>query len=315
MKNQLFAFLILSSFFACKKSDDAPAVVADKPSEQTTKLITVDSRSREYILYLPTAWNKATSLPLLFALHGGSGNDSGMVGLADFRSLAERDKFILVYPQGIEKNWNDGRPTTANLNGVNDVNFFNQLIADLSSKYTIDSKRIYVTGISNGGFMSSRLGCELSNKFAAFAAVSASIERNTVFATCTPANAVSAMYLQGTADPLVPFLGGSVVGGAGGAIVSHVEAVTKWIGNNGSSTTAVTTNMPDNAPNDGTTSVRRDYNGGRNNSSVVSIVVTGGGHTWPQGPQYLLEAIIGKTTQDFNACETIWEFFKTHPKP
>lgn len=314
MKTKLFAFLILASLLACKKSDDT-IVIADKPSEQTTQLITVDGRSREYIVYLPTAYNKATSLPLLFALHGGSGTDSGMINLADFRALAERDKFIIVYPQGTDKNWNDGRPTTPNQNGVNDVNFINSLITNLSGRYPIDSKRIFVTGISNGGFMSSRLGCELSGRFAAFASVAASIEKNTIYAGCSPANAVSAMYIQGTVDPLVPFLGGTMTGGAGGVIASHTEAILKWVGNNGCSTTPVTTNMPDLSTTDGTTSVRRDFSGGRNNSAVVSIVVTGGGHTWPQGPQYLIELIVGKTAQDFNACETIWDFFKTHPKP
>ncbi len=314
MKNQWIALLILSSFFACKKTDDSPVVVADKPTEQTTQLITVDGRSREYILYLPAAYNKATSLPLLFVLHGGTGTDSGMVNLADFRALAERDKFIIVYPQGTDKQWNDGRPSTPNQNGVNDVNFFSSLISNLSSRFLIDNKRIFVTGISNGGFMSSRLGCELSGQFAAFASVAASMEKNTVYAACTPNNPVSAMYIQGTADPLVPFLGGTMTAGSGGVIASHAEAGLKWVSNNGCSTTAVTTNIPDLSTTDGTTSVRRDFNGGRNNSAVVSIVVTGGGHTWPQGPQYLIEAIIGKTAQDFNACETIWDFFKMHPK-
>jgi polyhydroxybutyrate depolymerase len=315
MKNLLIASLILSSLFACKKSDDSPAVVADKPSEQTTQTIIVDGRTREYIVYLPTAWNKASSLPLLVVMHGGGGGDSSMIALANFKSLADINKFIAVYPQGMDKSWNDGRPTTANQNGVDDVNFIRSLINNLASRYTIDAKRIYATGISNGGFMSSRLGCELSDKIAAFTSVAASIEKNTVYAGCTPANAVSAMYIQGTLDPLVPFLGGSVTVGAGGVIASHTEAVAKWISNNGCSATAVTTNIPDLSTTDGTTSVRRDFNGGRNNAAVVSIVVTGGGHTWPQGLQYSPEIIIGKTSLDFNACETIWEFFKAHPKP
>jgi polyhydroxybutyrate depolymerase len=307
---KLIVFALSICLIACKK-DKTPVPPTANPGLQKTETVTVDGRSREYIIYLPTGYNTVASLPLVFCLHGGSGIDSSFIKLANFNTLAEKEKFIVVYPQGYQNSWNDGRPTAANVAGVDDVNFFRAMIQNFSAKYKIDAKRIFSTGISNSGFMSSRLGAELSDKIAAVASDAASIEKTTVYNNIN--SPVSAMYIQGTADPLVPFTGGVVTVGSGGTIVSHAEAVTKWITVNNCSTTAVVTNIPDIA-NDGTTAVRRDYNGGTKSTSVISIVITNGGHTWPQGTQYLSEIIIGKTSQDFNGIETVWEFFKTHPK-
>jgi polyhydroxybutyrate depolymerase len=302
------SLVICAGFMSCKKNKIPENT---NPGVQKTETITVDSRTRGYTIYLPTGYN-STPLPLVFCLHGGGGTGGGFISMASFNTLAEKEKFIVVYPDGIEKSWNDGRPTEANQLGVDDVNFFRTMIQTFSTTYKIDPKRIYATGISNGGFMSSRLGVELGDKIAAFAADAASVEKNTIYPNINATNAVSAMYIQGTNDPLVPFIGGVITVGAGGAIVSHTEAVTKWVSVNNCSA-AVVTNIPDIA-NDGTTAVRRDYNGGIKGTAVTSIVIQNGGHTWPQGLQYLSESIIGKTSQDFNGIETVWEFFKTHPK-
>jgi polyhydroxybutyrate depolymerase len=177
------------------------------------------------------------------------------------------------------------------------------------TNYSVDGNKIYATGISNGGFMSSRLGCELSNRIAAIAVDAATIEATTIAANCNPGKPVPAMYIHGTIDPFVPFVGGTVSPGAGGTVLSHFQAIDKWITINGCTTTPTITDLPDIA-NDGTTIKQRVYAGGTNGSEVVSYVVLNGGHTWPQGYQYLSEAVIGKTSQDMNACEIIWAFFK-----
>jgi polyhydroxybutyrate depolymerase len=159
--------------------------------------------------------------------------------------------------------------------------------------------------------MSSRLGCELSNRIAAIAVDAATIEATTIAPSCNPGRPVPAIYIHGTTDPLVPFVGGQMTAGgtAGGTVLSHVQAIDKWVSINGCNTTPTITDLPDIA-NDGTTITQRIYSGGTNGSEVVSYVILNGGHTWPQGPQYLPEAIIGKTSQDMNACEVIWTFFK-----
>ena len=299
-------FLLIS----CKK-DNNPNISADKPSEQKTINLTVDGNARSFIVYLPTGYNNAGEMPLIFSIHGGSGTPEGMINIANFKTIADRDKVVLVYPAGIQNNWNDGRPTTPNQLGINDVSFFNQMCDYMINNYSVDGTKIYATGISNGGFMSSRLGCELSNRIAAIAVDAATIEATTIAASCNPGRPVPAIYIHGTTDPLVPFTGGQMTAGgtAGGTVLSHFQAIDKWVTINGCNSTPTITDLPDIA-NDGTTIKKRVYSGGINGSEVVSYVVLNGGHTWPQGYQYLNEAIIGKTSQDINACEVIWTFFK-----
>ena len=307
------AFLIVSTLmilFSCNKDDDS-TTASDKPSEQKTINLTIDGNIRSFVIYIPIGYNNAGKMPLIFAIHGGSGTPEGMINIANFKTIADRDKVVLVYPAGVQNNWNDGRPTIPNQLGINDVLFFNQLCDYMINNYSVDGAKIYATGISNGGFMSSRLGCELSNRIAAIAVDAATIEATTIAPNCNPGRSVPAIYIHGTTDPLVPFTGGQMTAGgtAGGTILSHFQAIDKWITINGCNTTPTIADLP-NIANDGTTIKQRVYSGGTNGSEVVSYVVLNGGHTWPQGYQYLNEAIIGKTSQDMNACEVIWTFFK-----
>jgi polyhydroxybutyrate depolymerase len=307
----VFNLLTISIFlFSCKK-EGGPTLSVDKPNEQKTINITFDGVARNFIVYLPSGYNNSGKMPLIFAIHGGSGTPEGMINIANFKTIADRDKVVLVYPEGVQKNWNDGRPTAPNQLGINDVGFFNQMCDYMINNYSVDAKKIYATGISNGGFMSTRLGCELSNRIAAIAVNAATIEATTIAPNCKPNRPVPALYIHGTTDPLVPFLGGQITAGgtAGGTILSHFQVIEKWVALNGCNSTPTITDLPDIA-NDGTTIKQRVYSGGTNGSEVVSYVITNGGHTWPQGYQYLNEAIIGKTSQDMNACEVIWTFFK-----
>jgi polyhydroxybutyrate depolymerase len=312
---RLLTFFTLSvlSISSCQKSTIAPLPIeiVNKASEQKTVTLTIDGVLRTFIMYLPTGYNNAGKMPIIFALHGGGGAPESMYQLADFRPIAERDKVIIVCPAGIQTSWNDGRPTSANTAGINDVSFISQLCSYMVTNYAADATRIYATGMSNGGFMTSRLACELSDKIAAIASVAASMEQNAIAANCnTNGRAVPAIYIHGTLDPLVPFLGGTMSPStSGGVILSHAQVIAKWVTINNCVTPVVTTDVPDIA-NDGTTIKQRVYGGGNNGSEVVSYVVANGGHTWPQGFQYISEAIIGKTSQDMNACEVIWQFFK-----
>ncbi len=311
MKHFTIIFLCIS-VFACKKSPDlTPTPAADKPSEQKTVTLTIDGNARTFVVYNPKGYNNAGKMPMIFVLHGGGGSPNGMIQLADFRPIADRDKVILVYPAGVQNNWNDGRPTIPNQLGINDVSFFNQLCDYMVANYSVENSKIYATGISNGGFMSSRLGCELSNRIAAIAVDAATMEQTTIYANCNPMRPVPAIYIHGTLDLYVPFGGGVMTTGgtAGGTVVSHLQAVAKWVAINNCGATPTVTDVPDIA-NDGTTIKERRYTGGTNGSEAVSYIVTNGGHTWPLGYQYLSEAIIGKTSQDMNGCEVVWAFFK-----
>lgn len=306
---------MLITLISCNKNNH-PTATVDKPSEQKNINLTIDGNERSFIVYLPVGYNKVGKMSMIFAIHGGNGTPEGMINIANFKSIADIEKVVLVYPAGIQKNWNDGRPTTPNQLGINDVSFFNQLCDYMINNYSVDGTKIFATGISNGGFMSSRLGCELSNRIAAIAVDAATIEATTIASNCNPSRPVPAMYIHGTTDPLVPFVGGQMgaSGTAGGRILSHFQAIDKWVTINGCNSTPTITDLPDIA-SDGTTIKKRVYSNGTNGSEVVSYVVLNGGHTWPQGYQYLNEIIIGKTSQDMNACEVIWTFFKRFKLP
>ena len=309
MKFSLYILSIAYLFISCTKQDASTQPTENNASEQKTINLKVDGIDRSFVVYLPTSYKNSGKMPMIFVLHGGTGTPEGMINLANFKPIADREKVVLVYPAGIQNNWNDGRPTTPNQLGINDVSFFNQMCDYMITNYSVDGTKIYATGISNGGFMSARLGCELSNRIAAIAVDAATIEATTITPNCNPNNPVPAIFIHGTLDTFCPFNGGTVSTGAGGTILSHFQAIDKWVAINNCSITPIVTDLPD-ISNDGTTIKQRIYSGGTNNSEVVSYVILNGGHTWPQGLQYLPESIIGKTSQDMNGCEVIWAFFK-----
>ncbi len=224
---------------------------------------------------------------------------------ADFKPIADRDKVIIVCPQGIERSWNDGRGTPANSKGVNDVKFIDELITYIINIYHADPARIYVTGMSNGGFMSSRLACELNSRIAAIAVVGASMDEDMGY---QPNQPMPVMYIQGTKDPLVPFAGGKMKKGAGGSIYGHEDLLRKWAAVDHCDNKPVTTNLPV-IVNDGTSVVKEEFTS-NSGLKVIGFTIVDGGHTWPGGSQYLPKFMIGSVTKNLNACDEIWKFFK-----
>jgi polyhydroxybutyrate depolymerase len=283
-----------------------------------------DNLERTFHIHIPSSYDKSVSLPLVIALHGRGGNGESMILVSrkGFDKLAERDEFIVVYPDGIELNWNDGRmdeeaKDRAHTENIDDVGFISALIDSLIKDYNIDSKRVYVTGISNGAIMSYRLACELSHKITAIAPVDGSIP-NMILHECSPSRPVSVLAINNVNDPLVPFNGGEIYGHFHmvklGQVLSVNESIGFWVSRNKCSTTPVVTEEPDRDPKDGTKVTRNEYNDGMEGTEVTLYSVDGGGHTWPGGFQYLPVWLIGKTSRDIDANEVIWEFFKKHSR-
>jgi polyhydroxybutyrate depolymerase len=274
--------------------------------QQKTEQIKIDGISRHFVTYIPSITDTGYKMPVLISLHGRLGTGQHMMTFADFRPIAEKENFIIVCPDGIDRSWNDGRPTPAEKKGINDVKFIDELITYIVKTYHGDVNRVYVTGMSNGGFMTSRLACELNNKIAAIAIVAASMDKGMTY---QPQHAMPVMYIQGTSDPLVPFEGGTMKG-AGGEIYSHKEIIQKWAAVNGCNEKPIITNLPDSA-HDGTTIIKEVYCGPKDLPVVIGYTVVDGGHIWPGGSQYLPKFIIGKNSNNLNACRVILGFFKS----
>jgi polyhydroxybutyrate depolymerase len=274
-------------------------------------------QERTYTVHISNSYDKTRPTPLLIVLHGGGGTGKGMNALTHFNDIANKENFIVVYPDGFENHWNDGRGVQgygAQNQNVDDVGFISVLIDKLSQELNIDARRVYVTGISNGAMMSHRLGCELSQKIAAIAPVAGNIPVNMV-SIWAPSRAVSVLIINGTEDPLVPWAGGEVHLGPLdlGQVLSVADTVKFWVTNDKCTEPPQVTQLPDTDPSDGTKVRMETYGGCQDNVKVVLYTVEGGGHTWPGGLQYLPQGRIGRTSRDFNASETIWQFFQEHP--
>lgn len=284
----------------------------------STPSMTYGGRTRTYQIHIPPLHNKRAHLPLVIVLHGGGGTGQNMKRVltrGGFDALADEEGFVVVYPDGVERHWNDGRRLDryrAHREDVDDVGFISKLIDHHVATLRIDPRRVYVTGISNGGLMSYRLACQLTEKIAAIAAVTASLSEK-LSATCTPSANVSVLIINGTEDPLVPWDGGDIHfrRRTFGKVLSTRDTLKFWVERNGCSPSTPSVKAWDGNQEDGTR-VRRDvYRECEDDVEVALYTIEGGGHTWPGGYQYLPDWVIGKTSLEINANETIWRFFKT----
>ncbi|XZE55960.1 extracellular catalytic domain type 1 short-chain-length polyhydroxyalkanoate depolymerase [Planctomycetaceae bacterium SH139] len=289
---------------------------AANPTERF--ILKVGDLEREFLIYVPETLKADAAPPLVFVFHGGNSTAKGVMKLSQFNQVADRAGAIVVYPQGVGGNWNDGRINTvsqAYREKVDDLTFFDQLLAELSRKHTVDLKRIYLTGISNGGIFAHYVAANRSEKVAAIAPVVGGMAES-VAENFQPTEPVSVLVIQGTEDPLMPYEGGKVAGGSAkdrGSIVSTDKAVQLWVSANGCTSVPEKATLPDKDPSDGCATQTMTWRGGKNESLVVLYRVEGGGHTWPGGAQYLPKFIVGKVTQDFDS-QTIWQFFESNPK-
>ena len=269
--------------------------------------ILVGSATRTYLLYVPPSLTRNHPAPLLLVFHGGGGHDYNMPRFTGFDRLADSRGFIVAYPESVNTHWNDTRA----LSRADDVGFVRALIADVEGSYPVDPARVYATGISNGGFFSQRLACDLSPQIAAVASVAATMPE-TLVPRCHPSHPVSILFMQGTADPLVHIEGGNVAR-THGRNISLADATRFWIDHNRTSKKPESFDLPAHDPN-GTTVHRDVYAGGDQDAEVVVYTIRGAGHTWPGGPQYFPAVLVGKVNHDINASEVIWEFFSRHAR-
>ncbi|HEY6213734.1 MAG TPA: PHB depolymerase family esterase [Vicinamibacterales bacterium] len=291
--------------------------VACDASDRSVRL-RVQGRERRYVLHVPP--HVPAHPPLVIAFHGGSQTPEEMRKESGFDALADREGFLVVYPEAVGKNWNDGRGTMASAQeGVDDVAFTRRIIDDVRSRYAIDARRIDATGPSNGGMFSNRLGCEMAGTFAAIGPVIGPMATNLV-AQCRPSEPISVIGISGVDDPLMPFAGGEEGGtmhlGRGGRIEGSRATQSFWARVDGCAQTAIVTKLPAIVA-DGTSVVKRQFPSCRDGIDVVWYEVQGGGHRWfghEARAEGLIGRVLGKTSRNLDATTTLWEFFKTHPK-
>jgi len=276
-------------------------------------------RPRTYRVYRPAGRAAGARMPLLLALHGRGGTGAGMDGLTRgaLRAEAAQRRWLLVCPDGIGRGWNDGRPPSGRGDrarvGVDDVGFLSALIDRMIADERADPSRVYLAGISNGGFMSLRIAIERSDRVAAVAAVAAGLPKG--LETRRPANPVAVLLCNGTEDRRIPFEGGrmpTLLGGSRGEVLSSPATARWWATSDGCAGPPIGRELPDRDPNDGTHVSVVTFARCSASTEVVLYRVDGGGHTWPNGAQYAPRFIVGRVTHDIDGTREIFDFLARH---
>jgi polyhydroxybutyrate depolymerase len=285
-----------------------------------TETLQYEGIERTCHIHLPPNFSTNEHSPMVLALHGGVGEGRKFEKSTTNGTLtiaADKRDVVIVFPEGIDKHWVDGRTEAVKKkNRHNDVGFISAIIDIMVKNYNIDPNRVYATGISNGGFMSYRLAMDLSDKIAAIAPIAAQVSKSIMGKT--PERPISVMIINGTDDPLVPYNGGHVrlfrFGRSRGEVLSTDSTVDFFLRHNGCTGSPEKKKLEDRDSEDDTSVEVETYADCREGTEVVLVKVIGGGHTWPGGTQYLKPWLVGKVSKDLNASEMILNFFLKHSR-
>ena len=269
-------FLIIGLTSAARAQCNLPHASGVAPQQITSK-----ERPRTYRLFVPPGYDGKSPLPLVLDLHPSGGTSDGQARTSGFETLAARENFVVATPQAENGRWNvpvqDSR--------ADDVTYIKDVIDHVAAQVCIDATRIYATGFSGGGRMSSLLGCVLNTRIAAFAPVAALRWP----APCS-GRPIPVLTFHGLADPQNPYAG-NVPGRNGEWVESVPDALAGWAKHNGCKPEVITEDPT------GPLSTMR-YEGCRDATEVRMIRIDALGHTWPR--------------TEIDATAEIWQFFKNH---
>jgi polyhydroxybutyrate depolymerase len=298
MRNFLLKGIVIATVALNGCDDDSSA-----QPYRIESALEIDGRMRHYVLVLPpTYYSHSENLPLVVALHGGGGSARQMERMYGLNEKAASAGFVLLYPEGVRSDGPLGARTRnagrcceyATANNVDDVAFISALIDRIVADFSIDNKRVYVTGMSNGGMMAYRLACELSHKIAAIAPVSATLMAN----TCNPERAVPVLHIHSLLDAKVPYEDGIGIRGYNFAPVD--SALQVMAANAGCSNTPETVD-------DGKVIITR-WTDCENGVSIESYATHDGGHSWLGSTEH--PAWADEPSKYVSANDLIWEFFE-----
>lgn len=293
-------------------------------------VVQVNGTSRHYLKYVPSSAQSGSALVVL--LHGGSQSMREIfypkqTGTLRWLTLARRDGFVLIAPNGTnpttgdaagnEQNWNDLRSDGGLRDSqADDVSFILSLIDEMEKQHGVNPKRVYVTGASNGGMMTFRLLIEQPKRFAAGAAFIANLPATEV---AIPTTRTPILICNGTDDPLVPDGGGTVAKNRG-QVRSTQATVNFWLKvNGGNALQKSSRELPDTDLNDGSRLRESSYRAPDGSMPVLYIAVEGGGHYMPSSSAGELGAIVKRIlgrhqNRDAEGADLAWEFMRAYQR-
>ena len=257
---------------------------------------------REYLLHVPRIYDRRRPRPLVISMHGAGLWGAAQKETSQWNDLADEQGFIVVYPSGVGGNGIRVWRAEPGPDLMKDVRFISELIDTLKRSYNIDSTRIYANGLSNGGGMSFALSCTLSDRIAAVGMVGAA--QTLPWTWCNDDRAVPMIAFHGTADPEIPYNGGSSWISPR-PFPSTPRWAESWARRNRCGANPIDSAVAADV-------TRRTYTNCADDAAVVLYTVEGGGHTWPGGKP-LPEWFVGRTTRSIDATSLMWAFFGEHP--
>lgn len=280
-------------------------VLLFKITNKSNGQIISSGKMRKFLLHVPKIYDPSTPTSLVISLHGFAEWPAHQMEISGWNDLADRHGFIVVYPcgTGFPLRWRVWGETGSAHDPDLDVAFISDLIDVLIKEYNIDPARIFVNGLSNGGGMSFLLSCRLAERIAAIGTVAGAIL--VPWDDCNPSRSVPLIAFHGTGDPIVPYLGGP-----SRSFELPFPAVPDWIAEY--ARRAGCNSDPVLLPTIGEVSGIK-YSNSEQKVDVFFYTVEGGGHSWPGGGS-MPKFIVGHTTRDIDATQTMWEFFQKHPK-
>lgn len=282
------------------------------PGDHQRRLL-VDGRWRDYLVHVPPTYDPEQPMPVVLALHGAGVNAAFTVATTRLNRKADTAGFIVVYPNGAgfgpSRTWNAGGVLGAfGALQPDDVQFLRVVLDDLATRVHVDPRRVFATGMSNGGMMCYRLAAEMSDRIAAIAPIAGPQARDFDL----PERAVPIIHFHGTRDTFVPYNGPDATIPSFLTFKSVEATLQLWAVHNDCPATPTVVDLPD-LVNDGTTVERRTFGPGRDGADIVHYRIVNGGHTWPGETSIL--SLIGLVTYDIRANDLMWEFFQAHPLP
>ncbi len=267
-------------------------------SAEPPGMLSFGGLQRTYVLHVPPGQPTG----LVINLHGAGMNGGQQAAVTGYDRVADQYGFVVAYPDGTDASWADGRGASLpDRQGVDDVGFLASLIEKLSRDFRIPPGRVFVTGMSAGAFMANRLVCQRADLVTAIAPVAGTLAAGL---PCAPSRPVSVMAVHGTADPVVPYEGGPMVGrGGASTIVSAPALAERWREIN---------RCPGPLVGDpAATGEIQELSaiGCADRTEVVLVRINGGGHTWPAGLFSLPADVVGPTSIAVDASGASAQFF------
>lgn len=282
--------------------------------QMTTQSSAVRETSRSYGVVVPDSYMPDQPTPLVVMLHPRPLTGADFVNISGMNPVVHQEGFIAVYPDGIDDQWyyDEGMEIGAPFDHYSDLAFIPDLVDHLSVDLNIDRERVYLVGMSSGGFMAQRLLCERPDVFASAVIVGASAFPG-LAETCSGQPPRPIMFVHGTEDHDVRWDGYDAITNRGRVFITEPvpDTIYLWATHNGCNTDYALEPLPPSGRSPDSSVVHYTFDDCSPDAPMTFYAVVGGGHAWPGVSGPLPEDYSGQVNMDLNTAEVAWAFLSS----